>query len=133
MNGLKKRFTKPDALLLCFLLFIAVAALPVSWWRMGKKGESVRVMVDGSTYGIYELQTNREIPIEVKGKITNTLCISDGQATMAKADCPDKLCMHQKAISRQGETIVCLPNRIVAEVVRKASAGEEAQYDSLSR
>ena len=35
---------------------------------------------------------------------------------MISADCPDKLCVHQHAISANGETIVCLPNKVVAEV-----------------
>ena len=35
---------------------------------------------------------------------------------MISADCPDKLCVNQHAISSNGETIVCLPNKVVVEV-----------------
>ncbi|MFR5116202.1 MAG: NusG domain II-containing protein [Eubacterium sp.] len=31
---------------------------------------------------------------------------------MISADCPDKLCVNQHAISSNGETIVCLPNKV---------------------
>jgi hypothetical protein len=31
---------------------------------------------------------------------------------MEYADCPDKLCIRQGIVSRSGERIVCLPNRV---------------------
>lgn len=95
-----------------------------------KAGKSVTITVDGQVYDTYFLtEEMQKIPIEIAGKVTNTLEISGGQAKMVKANCPDKLCMHQKAISKQGETIVCLPNKIVVEV----SNGDEAPLDSISR
>ena len=30
--------------------------------------------------------------------------------------CPDQICVHEKAISADGESIICLPNKIVVEV-----------------
>ena len=34
---------------------------------------------------------------------------------MISAECPDHLCMKQKAIDEKGGTIVCLPNKVVIE------------------
>ncbi len=34
---------------------------------------------------------------------------------MIEADCPDHLCMKQKAVDSTGGTIVCLPNKVVIE------------------
>lgn len=34
---------------------------------------------------------------------------------MTEADCPDHLCMKQKAVDSTGGTIVCLPNKVVIE------------------
>ena len=45
------------------------------------------------------------------------LVIKDGQAYMQEADCPNQICVHHSAISHKGETIVCLPNRIIIEVL----------------
>ena len=47
--------------------------------------------------------------------ITNVCEIKDGQARMISAQCPDHLCMKQKAIDEKGGTIVCLPNKVVIE------------------
>ena len=35
---------------------------------------------------------------------------------MTSADCPDHLCVKQKAISKEGESIICLPNKVIVEV-----------------
>lgn len=39
-----------------------------------------------------------------------------GVADMTSADCPDHLCVKQKAISKEGESIICLPNKVVVTV-----------------
>ena len=48
---------------------------------------------------------------------------------MIEADCPDQLCVHQKAISKDRETIVCLPNKVVVEVKSKT----ESEFDSIAK
>ena len=42
--------------------------------------------------------------------------IKDGQADITKASCPDKICVDQRPVSRQGESLVCLPNKVVVEI-----------------
>lgn len=125
----KKRFARPDLLLIgCLLLFGFGCFLFRSC--TAKTGKFIKITVDGQDYGTFQLmKDHQEIPIQIAGKVTNTLKISNGQAKMVQADCPDKLCMHQRAISRQGETIVCLPNKIVVEV----SGGKDAALDSITR
>lgn len=49
--------------------------------------------------------------------------IRDGKADMKEADCPDKLCVHQKAISAENESIVCLPDRVVVTVTNSKKKG----------
>ncbi|MCR4991648.1 MAG: NusG domain II-containing protein [Lachnospiraceae bacterium] len=56
--------------------------------------------------------------IEIPGKVGKCILIlSDGKANMESADCPNQICVHHSAISHTGETIVCLPNRVVIEVI----------------
>ena len=84
-------------------------------------GEAVLEITSGSSvYGVYPLNEDREISIEDK----NTVIIKDGQVFMAEADCPDKLCVNSKPISSRGQSIVCLPNRIVLKII-----GEETRDD----
>ncbi len=126
----KRRITKPDLLLLGVLLVIGIAGLAAVYLWTGKGGAAVRITVDGSLYGTYQLAQSQSIAIQsADGAVTNVLRIADGNAKMVQADCPDKRCMHQKAIARQGETIVCLPNKIVVEIEGKKTA----TFDSISQ
>ena len=48
---------------------------------------------------------------------------------MIDADCPDKLCEYQNAISQSGETIVCLPNKVIVIV----AGDDEDEFDAFSK
>lgn len=45
--------------------------------------------------------------------------VSNGTVRVVDADCPDKICMKRGEISRAGESIVCLPNRVVVVISGK--------------
>ena len=82
------------------------------------------VRKEGEVYGTYSLSQPQTVKIKnSKGKTTNVLVIRDGKADMKEADCPDKLCVHQKAISAENESIVCLPNRVVVTVTNSKKEG----------
>ena len=76
----------------------------------------VQVTVDGVLQGTYSLENEKEIPITGDGWM-NTLVIEDGFADMTTADCPDQICVKHAKISQVGETIVCLPHKVVVEIV----------------
>ena len=86
-----------------------------------KEGSEVRVMVEGKEIGVYSLSRDGEFSLNGG---TNTLIIKDGKAYMADADCPDKLCVRQGKIHRNGETITCLPNKLTVTVI-----DEEGEVD----
>lgn len=94
-----------------------------------KIGDTVIVTVDGETYGTYSLWEEQEVPIMIDGVERNYLVIRDGMADMTKADCPDKLCVHQRAISKTNETIVCLPNKVVVQI----AGSKESEFDSIAK
>ena len=62
--------------------------------------------------GAYPLDEDRTVGI---GN-TNVCEIHEGRAYMKSADCPDQSCVHSYPIDREGEVIVCLPNKIVMEI-----------------
>ena len=94
--------------------FLLVSLLLFLFLRGGKEGSEVRVMVEGKEIGVYSLSKDGEYSLNGG---TNTLIIKDGEAFMTDADCPDKLCVRQGKISRNGETITCLPNKLTVTVI----------------
>lgn len=85
--------------------------------NIGKStGDTVYVTVDGKYYAEYPLDQDTDIIIPGAKGMNNHLVIKNGTADIVSADCPDRLCVKQKAISLDGETLVCLPNKVVVEI-----------------
>ena len=56
--------------------------------------------------------------IEIPGKVGKCVMVIDGaEVYMESADCPNQICVHHSSISHKGETIICLPNRVVIEII----------------
>ena len=51
------------------------------------------------------------------GNICNTVLIKDGTVSMKYANCKDKICVNHNKISKNNESIICLPNKVVVTVV----------------
>ena len=47
---------------------------------------------------------------------SNTIYLSNNSVYISHADCPDHLCVKQGAISKVGETIICLPHKLIIEL-----------------
>ena len=124
-----KKFGVNDIKVLLILAGLGVGFLGVYFLYPREQASLVMISVDGETVGTYDLNVNQTIPIFVKGQETNVLEISRGQAFMKEADCPDHLCMKQGEISHKGETIVCLPNRVVIEV----ESNQDSGFDSVAQ
>lgn len=108
-----------DVLVIVFFLVVSLLLFLLIGKR--KEGSEVRVMVEGKEIGVYSLSRDGEFSLNGG---TNTLIIKDGKAYMADADCPDKLCVRQGKIHRNGETITCLPNKLTITVI-----DEEGEVD----
>jgi hypothetical protein len=79
------------------------------------------------TQWIYPLGADRRETVH--GPLGDTIVvISAGRAKVEDSPCPDKLCVHMPAISRPGQWIACLPNRVFIRV--RGSGGEK--LDDLS-
>ena len=82
----------------------------------------IRVTVDGEEYGTYPLSEDAEVEIRTgkNGEQLNRLVIKDGVAYVETATCPDGICAAHKPISRDGESIICLPHKVVVAVEEPA-------------
>ena len=79
----------------------------------------IKVTVDGELYGTYSLSQNitEDIRTGDDGSGLNRLIIKDGKAYVESASCPDGICVSHRPVFRNGESIVCLPNRVVITVI----------------
>ena len=120
----KRTMRKNDIFLLLGVIAIAVMCLGIKFLMPASEGNLI-VQINGERTASYPLEEDAEF--EINGG-TNRVKISDGKVQMVQADCPDQICVHHKEISKNHETIVCLPNKIVLTI----ESIEEAEIDETT-
>ena len=100
--------------IVALLAVVAVAGACLYFFR--GEGDTVTVSVDGEVIATYPLNKDRVEDIHTGKDGLNRLIIKDGKAWVEQASCPDGICAAHKPIYREGESIVCLPNKVVITV-----------------
>lgn len=113
MESFKLR--KVDLLLLAAALVFGAVLAAVLLLR--SPGGTVQVRVAGAVTAGYPLDVDASYTITGANGGTNLLVIEDGAARIEEASCPDGVCVHTGRIRRNGQSIVCLPNQVVVEIV----------------
>ena len=119
---------KNDMILLTGILFTALMIWLVPMLLNKDAPAVVRILQDGQEIGIYSVLEDQTIAIPYEEEGYNLLLISDGQVSVSDADCPDGLCVRQRAIARNGESIICLPHKLVIQIESK----EESDLDAVT-
>lgn len=88
----------------------------------------VKVVQNGQEIGVYPLSEERTVALPYEDEGYNLLFISDDKASISDADCPDGLCIRARSISRNGESIICLPHKLVIQIESK----EESELDAVT-
>ena len=115
------RSHRNDIFLVAALLLLG-GALALFLRLTRQAGGIVSVQIDGKT--VMELPLGEDTQIVLgEGEHTNTLVIRDGTAQVVEASCPDKICVGHGAIQYAGESIVCLPHKLVITVQGGAVSG----------
>ncbi|MBI4855668.1 MAG: NusG domain II-containing protein [Acetobacterium woodii] len=108
---------KNELIIIIILLVISIGGIAAFYiFNATNQALSVRVSRQGQVLTVLPLSKDHtETFTDASG--TNTLVISDGKAKITEADCPDHICVKTYPISNPGETIVCLPHKLVVEVI----------------
>ena len=101
-----------DTLLILTLLLIGIILLFVLRGR-SNEGSYVIIMYQNEEKARFSLASDGFYDIN-NGK--NRIEILGGKVRMTYADCPDELCIRQGWIEFDGQSIICLPNKITVMV-----------------
>ena len=124
----KANYTR-DLILVAVLLVAALALFLVMRTLQARDtgtGAQAVVTVEGREIGRYPLKKSGTFPLNGG---TNILVVENGEAWVSEANCPDKVCMGMGKISRNGEFIACLPNRLLVVV---EGAAEDSPVDGMT-
>lgn len=120
---------KADFILIAAVVVVAGVLLFFLYGTNDNSGAYVVLEIDGQVVDTLPLDVDATREIETDNNGTNTLVIKDGYAKMIDANCPDGLCTNQKKISRNGESIICLPHKVVVSVIDDNS---DEQIDAVA-
>ena len=111
------------------LVVLTIALICSLVWRITHREPAAWavVTVEGEETARYPLSEDQSQVIHGYNGGTNTLVIRLGEAWITDASCPDHICEKQGKISRSGQTITCLPNRVMIEI----QGGEEQEIDGV--
>ncbi len=110
------------------VLLIGVIVLIAFLWNGDENEYSgttfAKITVDGELYKTLELTAElQELEIRTD-RGYNLIRIQEHAVQILDADCPDQLCVHMGAVRKVGERVVCLPNRVLVEVVGESNEGD---------
>ena len=99
---------------------ILIVAVCLAWIFLQEhvtvSGNVAEIRVDNETVKTLDLSKNTEITVEGKNNIMLVVVVDDGSVYVKSSECPDKICVNKGRISKEYETIVCLPARTIIEV-----------------
>ncbi|MCR5509034.1 MAG: NusG domain II-containing protein [Lachnospiraceae bacterium] len=121
---MKSRRRNDIILILLFIIISVIISLFIHFRH--EDGMYACVYVDNVLTGRYPLNINETVRINGYLGGTNVLSIEDGYARMTGASCPDGLCINQGAVNGTGQSIICLPNRVVVKITGQEDDGYDA-------
>lgn len=111
---------KMDIVIIAVLLIISFTPHLIFFKtsQKGSKNNYAIIKVDGKIHKKIDLsnvKNNEEVNLNLpNGK--NTLLIKNNSIQMKSANCNDALCVKQGNISKVGQTIICLPHKLIIEI-----------------
>lgn len=111
--------TKGDKVLILVVVLLAIISLGfIKKQSLSNENKYVSIQVNGEEVKKIIFDKNiigKTFPINSKYGY-NLIEIGDEKVRVIEADCPDKVDVKQGYISKLGETIVCLPNKMIVEI-----------------
>lgn len=122
------KLRRNDIILAVIVMVIALGA--ILYMQVNKQsGGEVTITVGGEVYRKLPLGKDDRLEIKDADGDDNVVVIKDGKVTMESANCPDQVCVKHGPIQYKGETIVCLPHKLVVEI----TDGEASKVDVIAQ
>lgn len=112
---MKNKRLRNDIILICSVIVFTLIIL-VAITLINKTGSEVIIEQNSKQVAVLDLNKDQEYNLYNGGKVCNTVIIKNGEAYMIYADCKDKICVNHNKISKNNESIICLPNKVIVTV-----------------
>lgn len=107
----------------------AVSTAAIFWGKGGTDRPVARITLNGELIqeiDLEEVTVPYSFTVEGEKGLTNTILVEHGRIRVSQAGCPDQICVNQGFISDGTAPIVCLPNRLMIQIVGGGDALDAA-------
>ena len=133
MKNLMKMVKIGDIVIIALLVMLSFLPLAIfTYQNASANGDSMHVVVSADGEIVHEMELKNDHTREIYEFVDdhgheNTVVREGLIVYISDANCQDLLCVQQGQISEVGETLVCLPNRVLVEIV---SDGVDVEDDN---
>ena len=120
----KKLFRIQPADYVLAVLILAFFSAPLFSFFTAASG--TRAVITKDNVKVAELSLSKDSMTKVGGMLIE---VKGGRIRVASSDCPKHICSHAGWISKPGQSLVCLPNKVLIEIPSKHGS---ADYDTVS-
>lgn len=104
-----------EILIICIIVILSVF-LFLLFKILGHDGKTAVITIDSEVINTINLETEKDMILKLKGHENIIIEVKDGKIRVLSSDCPDKICVKRGFISKAGESIICLPNKLIIEI-----------------
>ena len=109
----RKLFTLLDVVLIFSVIFISIVLGVIFSSR--QSGKTAVISVEEKVVASLKLNINATEEIKTDYGY-NLVVIENGECFIKNADCRDGICVSRGKINKVGESIVCLPHKLIVEI-----------------
>lgn len=121
-----KIFARTDIILVLIITTFLGGWLIFSYFRPASS--KAVILVHGRIYKTVPLNKDSTFKIFWKGVYLMTVQVKSGAIRVVKSTCPLKICVHTGWISKDGQVIVCVPNRVIIHT----EGAKSVSYDLMT-
>ena len=127
---------KNDLIIILFVAAISIAFFAFDRFSIAKNYNEkyVEIYSDNQLYKKVLLNKDDKAQIiEVENKYgNNTLKVVFGGVEMISADCRDKTCVNTGFIDKVGQSIICLPHKVVVKITADDEGNVDKAVDGVT-
>lgn len=106
-------FKKGDFLIFGLIIAIVISSAIVCY-KAPLSAHTVKIYVDSKEYATYAISEGYEKNVTVKTDYGyNLVSMQSGKVQITESDCPGHDCVHMGSISKTGDTLICLPHKLL--------------------
>jgi hypothetical protein len=121
------KITKADKILIIILFILTLLTFNTKSF-FSKAGSAALLYIDGSLVYKIDLNIDKEYELDVVNG-TAKIKVTGGKLYMKESPCPRKICVSDSPVFKEGDSLICVPNKIVVKIQGKG----EGKLDAFTK